>query len=96
MNYAAAFAAALGEALDAMGAKKSGFHKIDRPDPDKVETVKFEGEEAGGYSSWTNWDAHANLIFEGPKYCCYVDLLSLGRLNLGEVVERAVEILNAA
>lgn len=96
MKYAAAFATALNEALDDARAPKTGARRIDRPDPTKVDAVRFESEEAGGYSEYTNWDAHADLIFTGPEYGCYVNMLEVPMLDVGRIIERAVELLKEA
>lgn len=67
MNYAQAFAQALNEDMDARGIKKSGPNGVGRVDASQVVSVRFEGDEAGGYSEYTQWDDQADLQFFGPE-----------------------------
>jgi hypothetical protein len=93
MNYAAAFAQALNEDLDRREINKTGFHGVQRPDPTKVTRVTFEGEEEGGYSEYTQWNAHADLFFTGNEYGCCVDMHQVGNLDLGAIMQRAAELM---
>lgn len=92
MNYAAAFAQALNEDLDRRKVAKTGPYGVDRPDPAKVTSVRFDAEESGGYSEYTQWNEHADIIFTGPEYGCYVNVQDQS-FDLGAIMERAAYIV---